>query len=140
MNFDTMLDKCWKKVKQLDPDAVLYECVSPQNETFVQTIFGGSQFETISLYCTCEGNLTKPFTNFGNKWQGDEIVNPVAMSKLNAENLLLQAGNSADWDLVTLRVMNIRNETQNPSYFFEWFSGYTVSVNTVTHQVAVINK
>ena len=140
MNFDQMLDQCWKKVHQLDPKAVLYECVSPQNQSFVQTIFGGTRIDTISLYCTCDGELAKPFKNFGNKWQGDEISEKVAMSKFYAENLLKLAGNTADWDIVTLRRMHSRYETEEPSYFFEWFDGRCVSVNTVTQQVAMINN
>jgi hypothetical protein len=135
-----MLDACWNRAKQLDTNAVLYECVSPYNQSFVQSVFGSPKKETILLYCTADGTVSKPYNKFGDHWQGNDIeCNSVQITIHQAESLLVEQGHASDWDLVTFRRMQNMEVTNEPCYIFEWFGELSVSVNTTTQQVSVLN-
>ena len=102
LNFNEMLDLCWKTAVGVSYQAKLYQASSPKDLSFIHCIFrGNAEYATIIVNCTCEGKIN--IVTVDSPYLDDCIIHPpIKMTQEESVNFLNEAG-YRDWTSVVLR-------------------------------------
>jgi len=102
LDFNQMLDKCWKTALGVTKRAKLYQASSPKNLSFIHCIFrGDGEYATIIVNCTCEGRIH--ITTVDSPYMDDCVIHPpIKMTQVESEQFLINAGYT-EWTVVLLR-------------------------------------
>ena len=102
LDFNQMLDKCWKTALGVTKQAKFYQASSPKNLSFIHCIFrGNDEYATIIVNCTCEGKIS--VTTVDSPYMDDCVITPpIKMTQVESEQYLNKAGYN-EWTVVLLR-------------------------------------
>lgn len=104
LDFNQMLDLCWKTALGITREAKLYQASSPKGLGFIHCVFRGdySEFDTIIVNCTNDGEI-KAYT-LESPYLEDQVIHfPIKMTEKEAETCLYDAGYPKQWTTVVLR-------------------------------------
>ncbi len=134
IDYNEMLDRTWVAAKQYEATAKLYECTTPNDVSYVHSVFRGENNTT--LMCTCDENGTlSDVTSVDSPWLEDVVIRmPVKLAFNDACELLYAAGLPDTWAQCVLR--NPLGQTKNhPEYIYSYGNGINVAVDTFTRKV-----
>jgi hypothetical protein len=102
LNFNQMLDLCWKTAVGVSYQAKLYQASSPKNLSFIHCIFrGNAEYATIMVNCTSEGKVN--VVTVDSPYLDDCVIHPpIKMTQEESEIILNNAGYTK-WTAVVLR-------------------------------------
>lgn len=104
LDFNQMLDICWKTALGITKEAKLYQASSPRGLNFVHAVFRGdfTEYDTIIVNCYSNGEV-RGYT-LESPYMEDQVIHPpLKMTEKEAEVCLYDAGYPKQWTTVVLR-------------------------------------